>query len=153
MSVKHSRDTSCRSSLTRETWRGMLYRCSVTTGKEYAWYGARGITVCERWLVYENFIADMGERPPGTSIDRIDNDKGYEPGNCRWATKETQRRNQRRSWLVTYRGRTQTLAEWAEELGFTLQVLQDRLDPKRCGWDVERAFTTPVDRSRYRPKR
>ena len=120
----------------------MKHRCFNSRNRKYAIYGGRGITVCERWLTYENFLADMGEPPPGMSIDRIDNDKGYEPGNCRWATKETQRRNQRRCRRVTFDGRAQTLAEWAEELGFSLQVLQDR---ERRGWSVERAFTTPTN--------
>jgi hypothetical protein len=78
------------------SWAGMLTRCRNSKQRSYAEYGGRGIAVCERWLAFENFLADMGERPPGLTLDRIDNDGGYEPGNCRWATTKEQRANQRR---------------------------------------------------------
>lgn len=80
---------------TYHTWSGMRARCTNPKNKEYARYGGRGITVCEQWDHFVNFLADMGEKPPGTSIDRIDNAGNYEPGNCRWATAHEQRMNQR----------------------------------------------------------
>jgi hypothetical protein len=78
-----------------QSWTSMLARVRATTGRRYRDYGAGGITVCERWLVFENFLADMGPRPAGTSIDRINNDGNYEPGNCRWATDSQQVANRR----------------------------------------------------------
>jgi hypothetical protein len=83
---------------TREynSWAAMIARCTDENHPGWKYYGPRGITVCERWRDFENFLADMGHRPAKTSIDRIDNDKGYEPLNCRWATPIQQRRNQRR---------------------------------------------------------
>ncbi len=88
----HSRP---RRTPTYGTWTAMRKRCMNPKDKYYADYGGRGITVCARWLSFENFLADMGERPAGRSIDRIDNARGYEPGNCRWATAREQRANQR----------------------------------------------------------
>jgi hypothetical protein len=81
---------------TYRTWMSMSNRCRDPNGKNFHYYGGRGIAVCERWRKFENFLADMGERPDGRTLDRRDNDRGYEPDNCRWATLIEQRRNQRR---------------------------------------------------------
>lgn len=78
------------------TWVGMRQRCGNPNAHAYENYGGRGITVCERWRNFQNFYADMGERPPGLTLDRIDNDGNYEPGNCRWATRQVQSQNQRK---------------------------------------------------------
>ncbi|WP_405893841.1 hypothetical protein OG272_16220 [Streptomyces sp. NBC_00104] len=77
------------------TWGDMNNRCTNPTHRRWADYGGRGIKVCERWRDFRNFLADMGERPPGLEIDRIDNDGDYEPGNCRWVTRAVQRSNRR----------------------------------------------------------
>ena len=104
--------------------------------------GARGISVCERWHRFENFLADMGEPKPGQSLERIDNHGNYEPGNCKWATRSEQGRNKRNNRLVTYQGETLCVAEWAERRGLKYLTLYMRLFAS--GWDVERALNTPV---------
>lgn len=80
---------------TYQSWRAMKTRCTTKTSSQYHRYGGAGISICSEWLTFENFLADMGERPPGTSIDRIDNTKGYFKENCRWATAKTQARNRK----------------------------------------------------------
>jgi hypothetical protein len=105
---------------------------------EYKRYGGRGITVCERWKSYEAFLEDMGPRPVGSSIDRIDVNGNYEPGNCRWATKAEQVRNTRRNHLITLAGVTKPLCDWVAELGLNRNTVSVRLFR---GWPVEKALT------------
>lgn len=118
-------------------WQGMLERCRRQSHKNWADYGGRGITVCERWQRFQNFFADMGEPPIGATIERKDNDGNYEPGNCRWASRVEQARNRRNSIRITYAGRTQSLAAWAEEFGANYWLLNTR---HRLGWSPERMF-------------
>lgn len=94
-----------REDLTRERrcWRGMIYRCYNKKNKNYANYGGRGIRVCSRWIIFENFFSDMGKIPEGLSIDRIDNNGNYEKNNCRWATAKEQAKNRREKKEVTIR--------------------------------------------------
>jgi hypothetical protein len=123
------------------SWRSMRDRCLNVRNPGYANYGGRGITIAERWDDFAAFLADMGERPKGLTLDRIDNDGNYEPGNCRWATMRTQSRNSRMNTLLEHQGATHTMVEWSEILGLAQSVIVDRL---RRGWAVERALSTPV---------
>lgn len=127
-------------------WHGMRARCCNPTDKDYHRYGGRGITVDPRWDDFETFLADVGRKPsPEYSIDRIDNSRGYEPGNVRWSTVKEQARNRRSNVLLEHEGQCLTMAEWAEKLGIGITTLCERL---RAGWSVEQALTTPVRRYR-----
>lgn len=97
-------------------WAAMKRRCLNPADKKYQAYGGRGITVCERWLKFGNFFSDMGHNPPGMSIERVDNNRGYEPGNCIWALPRDQARNTRRNLILTIAGEQKCAAEWAEIL-------------------------------------
>ena len=115
-------------SATHRSWEAMRTRCANENRDNFARYGGSGITVCERWQnSFEAFFADMGSRPPRTSLDRIDPTRGYEPGNCRWATAREQANNKTDNVCVTVDGRTQTVAEWARELGIAPYTLYGRL--------------------------
>ncbi|HVM93410.1 MAG TPA: hypothetical protein VMT67_11395 [Terriglobales bacterium] len=98
-------------------WASMVQRCTNPKNSSYHSYGGRGISVCDQWLIFEKFFSDMGERPAGKSIDRIDNNGNYEPGNCRWATDREQHANKRNSKLVTLDGEVITTAEAMRKLG------------------------------------
>lgn len=120
----------------------MMQRCRSKQPKAFKKYGGRGITVCERWHFYPNFLADMGACPgPLMTVDRIDNARGYEPGNCRWATKAEQSRNRPNHCVaLTHGGQTLIATEWARKLGMSPNTIFARI---RLGWTAERILTTP----------
>ena len=121
-------------------WRNMIVRCTDATCDSWRNYGGRGITVCERWMnSFESFIADMGTRPSVThSLDRYpDQDGNYEPDNCRWATTKVQANNTRRNRFLTYQNKTQTIMQWADELGIKYSTISSRL---ARGDNAERAL-------------
>jgi len=108
--------------------------------------------VCDRWREsFANFIADMGERPPGCSLDRIDNDGPYSPDNCRWATISQQNNNKRRNHRLTHNGETFTIEEWSNRIGISSRTIGNRL---RYGWSIERTLTEPVkSHLPYKPRK
>jgi len=124
-------------------WWSMVERCRNPQDKAFASYGGRGITVDPRWATFKQFLTDVGVRPVGMSLERLDNAKGYAPDNCRWATRVEQNNNKRNNTRVTAFGRTQTLAQWAAELHgrLTWGAIQSRL---YRGWDAERALSQPT---------
>jgi len=150
--LKHghgSRKDGRAKSVMMATYTSMKQRCCNPRCKGFPFYGGRGITVCQRWLdSFENFLADMGERPPGMELDRIDNNGNYEPDNCRWATRQQQLANRRRpvdSIVLTFCGESKTLAEWSRDeqtvaKGLTYTTLQSRF---HMGWSHGRILTEP----------
>lgn len=124
------------------TWRGMLTRCNNPADANRHNYGGRGIRVCDRWRTdFAAFLADMGERPSDDhSIDRIDVNGNYEPGNCRWATPTEQANNTRTNRLITIDGTTHTMAEWARLMGVRDCVPMNRI---RRGWSEQDAVLQP----------
>jgi hypothetical protein len=137
-----ARNTTHGGSFTNEygIWRGILQRCLNPNNGNYHRYGGRGITVCERWLQFENFRQDMGPRPSKRhSIDRTDNSGPYCPENCQWRVKRAQQRNMRTNRLLAHAGETLCIAEWAERIGVPAATISRRLFD---GWTIERALTT-----------
>lgn len=131
-------------------WTGILKRCLNARVPEYPRYGGRGITVCERWLRFENFLEDMGEPPPGLTIDRLDNDGPYCKENCAWRTAKEQAHNrggQRKIIRLEFGGAALTLEEWSQKLGVSRSMLRGRY---YSGWSVEEILTVPVGSKRRR---
>lgn len=111
---------------TYRVWSSMKERCLTPTHHAYADYGGRGIRVCERWMRFENFLADMGEKPPGLTLDRTNNELGYDIDNCRWATWTEQATNKRTTVYATINGETKKMADWAKELGVSYSTISHR---------------------------
>jgi hypothetical protein len=130
----------------------MISRCQDSRRADWARYGGRGVTVCQRWRdSFPAFYEDMGPRPtPAHSIDRINNDGNYEPGNCHWATIAEQASNKSNNRYLTFDGQTLTVSQWARKLGIKVDVLNLRLS--HYNWTVERALTQPVRPRRWGKK-
>lgn len=108
-------------------WGAMIRRCTHPHDPEWKNYGGRGIAVCERWASVQNFIDDMGERPPNMTLERLNNDLNYSPENCQWASRTVQARNKRTNRLITFNNKTQCLTAWAKEVGLSNHGLRYRL--------------------------
>lgn len=118
-------------------------RCYSESCPDYKYYGGRGITICDRWLEsFDNYLADMGLRPEGMTLERVDNDGPYSPENCIWASRAVQGNNTRAVKMITYMGETHSLSEWERRLGFKHGTLKARLGT--LGYTVEQAMTKPV---------
>ena len=124
-------------------WNSMIQRCENSKDKHYHLYGAEGKTVCDEWHDFQAFYdwAMANGYKEGLTIERIDGTKGYSPENCRWATKKEQANNTRRNHLITYNGKTQTMAQWADEYKIKYKTLNSRINTLKG--DIERALNTP----------
>lgn len=140
--VTHGATSSRKWNPTYVVWHGIIQRCFNPKNPSWPDYGGRGITMCDEWRKsFDAFLADMGERPDGCSIDRVDNDGSYSKDNCVWAGNTDQARNRRNNRQLTFNGKTQTLAEWAEETSIPYFTLNARL---RRGWTIERTLSEEV---------
>lgn len=123
------------------SWASMISRCNYPKDIAYNLYGGRGIRVCDRWRNdFRKFLSDMGERPNGHSLDRLDNDGDYTPENCRWATTKEQQRNRRNNITVIYDGVEMCLAQFAEKINMDYETVRRRF---KAGWSLEKIETTP----------
>lgn len=142
--LKHGHIRDGKPSGTYGSWQAMIGRCTNPNNKYYHNYGGRGIKVCERWRnSFVNFLEDMGERPPGYSLDRIKNKLGYYIENCKWSTREQQMRNTRKNHLITFNEKTQCVADWSDETGISASTIHARL---WYGWSIEKTLTTSVQK-------
>ncbi len=130
---------------TRKSYQNMKTRCLNPNRQNSKWYIQKGIKICDRWLGsdgFKNFLNDMGERPEDMTLERINNDDGYNPDNCCWATWKTQFNNRSHTHLLTFNGKTQSITMWAKETGLNRDTIGQRI--RIFGWSTEKALTTPL---------
>jgi len=127
---------------TYNSWHSMIQRCNNINSPDYKRYGKKGITVCNTWLIFDIFLKDMGIRPDGKTLNRINNNLGYNKDNCEWSTYREQGNNRSDNAIVVYNGKTQTISQWATELNMTPRLLYSRINRQK--WSLERSFTTPA---------
>jgi len=136
--TKHGYLKGRKTTSTYNCWASMLQRCNNPKDPKYPDYGGRGIKACQRWQdSFENFLSDMGERPEGLTLERIENNNGYYKENCRWATRKEQSNNTRRNHHLTLNGVTMNTTQWGEKLGIDGRTIRARI---KKGWSVERAL-------------
>lgn len=149
--IKHGQAGNKTRTRTYRIWKGMISRCTNAHMPAYERYGGRGIVVCEAWRTFEHFYADMGDCPPGLTLERRDNNGNYEPTNCCWATYKEQANNQRTNRYIQWQGETHTIRAWSEIIGMKSTTLYQRLVIRH--WSVEDAMTLPPNsRGRKRQK-
>ena len=145
MKIKHGHCRTNKRTKEWYAWHSMIRRCKYPSMDRYHRYGGRGISVCERWKDFSNFLQDVGFAPSEKhSLGRIDNEGNYEPGNVQWETPEQQHRNTSGNRNITFNGETLTLVEWSEKTGLKRTTITQRIDA--YGWSIEKALTTPKRR-------
>lgn len=122
---------------TYQSWCNMKQRCENSNSRFFSYYGGRGIKICDRWQTFENFFLDMGVKPEGKTLDRIDTNGHYEPSNCRWATKKEQQNNRRGNRYISINGITMTISEAADKYAISWKLLEGRIE---AGWPIEKAI-------------
>lgn len=142
---QHSRKPDGRSTPEYNSWSAMRGRCINPKHPSWPDYGGRGIAIYPEWLNFDIFLKDMGPRPPGTTLDRIDHNGDYRPGNCQWADKGIQANNKRSCVFLEHDGKRMTMKQWSELTGIKYKVLHQRIH--QLGWSPKNALTIPVKRS------
>jgi len=137
LNVKHG----YKGTRTYNIWQAMKQRCNNPKTIEYKHYGGKGIAVCKRWMKFENFIKDIGEIPVGLTLDRINNNKGYSPKNCKLSTMKEQERNKTNNHILNYKNKQQCLTAIAEQHNINRKTLEHRLNR---GLSIEEALTIPI---------
>lgn len=133
-------DVSVDYRATYNSWAAMRQRCKHAYRHNFHRYGGRGINICERWDKFPNFLEDMGERPDGMTLERKDNNIGYEPSNCIWATQKEQQNNRRNNRILKINGVEKTVAQWSEETGLHRATIMGRI---KRGWSEDRILSDP----------
>jgi hypothetical protein len=145
-SFKHGHCINGVPTRTYWVWAAMLDRCRNPRNKDFPNYGGRGIAVCEQWSEFLNFVKDMGNKLPGMTLERINNDGPYAPGNVKWATRKEQNTNTRRNKIYTVNGVTGCMADLARHFGLSVQTVSARIH--KYNWPTEKAFTPSYPTSR-----
>ena len=143
--IKHGQTSNGKRTSEYRTWSAMKDRCNNNNDKGHRMYGGRGISVCKEWHDFRNFFKDMGKRPPGMSLERINNDGNYEPDNCKWASLKEQANNKTSNRLISFYGTTKTISEWCDCLNIAYGTLHNRLI---LGWSIRKTLTTPTRKDR-----
>jgi len=139
---RHGHGTKGMRSPEYNVWANMISRCCYEKHTDFYLYGGRGITVCDAWKDFKKFFEDVGKRPANHTLDRIDVNKGYEPGNVRWATLSEQARNKRTNRVLAIGDKSMCVADWVDETGLSSSLIINRIE--YLGWSVEKALTTPA---------
>jgi hypothetical protein len=142
---QHNHTSRTKRSPEYHTWNGMVQRCTNPNSVIYKYYGGRGITVDKTWRDFRQFYADMGPRPEGHTLERINNAIGYRKDNCEWRTRKDQSRNKSDNRVLEANGESLCVSAWAEKLGISHETIRFRL---RLGWSAERALFTPLMHTR-----
>lgn len=141
----HGHNRPGKTTRTYITWVNMHRRCDYEKSASFRFYGARGISVCDEWKDFSKFLSDMGERPEGMSLDRIDSSKNYSKENCRWASSLDQANNTAKNHRMTYNGETLTTSQWARKLGINVGTIQSRI---ARGGTVAESLSTVIQSKR-----
>src|SRR5271157_2562967 len=154
----HAKSKLHSATSTYRSWLSMIQRCLNPNNPRFSSYGGRGICICQKWIGncrgegFSAFLFDLGPRPEGKSLDRFpDYDGNYEPGNCRWATPEQQQNNQATTIVLSFEGRTQSLSDWAKEVGIKKATLYGRL--RNSNWNVPLSLSSPLNEQMSKMRR